>query len=92
MRKTIEDISMKILAFAVPIYRPPPKPTEIPLQEIPRNLMDLDTESNMDFEGNSPFQEGVVSEMYQRSNRSYIQEPPELDSLISTGKLVKMPT
>ena len=27
--------------------------------------------------------------MYQRPNRSYSQEPPELDSLISTGKLVQ---
>ena len=27
--------------------------------------------------------------MCQRSDRSYFQEPPELDSLISTGKLVQ---
>ena len=51
--------------------------------------MDLDTDSNMDFEENSPYQEGVILEMYQRQNRSYFQEPPELDSLISTGKQVQ---
>ena len=44
---------------------PPPKPTEIPLQEIPSKLTDLDTDINMDFEENSLYQEGVISEMYQ---------------------------
>ena len=43
----------------------------------------------MDFEENSPYQEGVISEMYQTPDRSYFQEPPELDTLISTGKLVQ---
>ena len=70
-RKIIEDTRREIPAYADPIYRPPPKPTEMPLQEIPRRLKDLDTEINMDFEDNSPYQEGVVSEMNQRPERSY---------------------
>ena len=70
-RKTIQDISREIPAYADPIYRPPPKPTEISLQEIPRKLMDLDTDINMDFEENSPYQEGVISEPYQRPDGSY---------------------
>ena len=57
------------------MYRPPPKPAEIPLQQIPRKLIHLDTDINMDFEENSPYQEGVISEMYQRPNRSYFQKP-----------------
>ena len=88
-RKAIQDVSREIPAYPDPIYRPPPKPTEIPLQEIPRKLMDLDTDINMDFKENSPYQEGVISETYQRPNRSYFQEPPELDSLISTGNLAQ---
>ena len=44
---------------------------------------------NMDFEENSPYQEGVISETYQRPDRSHFQEPSELDNLISTGKLVQ---
>ena len=44
---------------------------------------------NMDFKDTSPYEEGVISETYQRPKRSYFQEPPELDSLISTGKLVQ---
>ena len=59
------------------------------LQEITRKLTDLDTDIKTDFKENSTYQEGVISETYQRSNRSYFHEPPELDSLISTGKLVQ---
>ena len=51
--------------------------------------MDLDTDINTDFKENSPYQEGVISEMYQRPNTSYFQEPLEMDSLICTGKLVQ---
>ena len=65
----MQDIRLEIPAYADPIYRPPSKPTEIPLQVIPRKLTDLDTDAleqniNMDFEENSPYQEGVISEMY----------------------------
>ena len=67
----------------------PPRPKEISLHEFPRKLMDLDMDINMDFEENSPYQEGVISETYQRPDRSYFQEPLELDSLINTGKLVQ---
>ena len=43
-RKAIQDISRKIPMYPDPIYRPHPKPTEITLQEVPRNLSDLDPE------------------------------------------------
>ena len=51
--------------------------------------MDLDTDINVDFKENFPYQEDVISETYQRPNRSYFQEALELYSLISTGKLVQ---
>ena len=88
-RKSIQDISREIQTYTDPIYRPPSKPAEIPLQEIPRKLMDLDNDINMDFKENSPYQEGVISETYQRPSRSNFWEPPELDSPINTGKLVQ---
>ena len=49
----------EIPAYADPIYRPPPTPTEIPLQVIPRKLKDLDIDTleeeiNMDFEKKCP--------------------------------------
>ena len=51
-------------------------------------MSDFDPEINMDSEENSPFQEGVISETYQRPDKSCFQEPQELGSLINTGKLV----
>ena len=86
-RKTKQDISRDIPAYIGPNYKPPPK-NEIPLQEIVRKLMDLDIDINIDFKENSPYQESVISETYQRPDRSTFQEPPTLDSLISTAKLV----
>ena len=68
-RKMIQDISEEILTYQDPIYRPPPKPPEMPLQEIPRKLTDLDKDINMDFKENSPYQEGIISETYQRHDR-----------------------
>ena len=88
-RQTIQHISREIPTYQDPIYRPPPKLTEIPLQEIPRKLADSDTEINTDFKEKSPYQEGVISETYQRPGKSYFQEPLELDSLINTGNLVQ---
>ena len=50
---------------------------------IPRMIMDIDAmeqDINMDFEENSPYQEGVIPEMYQRPDKSYFQEPPARSS------------
>ena len=49
----------------------------------------LEQNNNMDFEENSPYQEGVILETYQRPNKLYFQEPPELQGLVSAGKLVQ---
>ena len=38
---------------------------------------------NLDFEENSPFQEGVMSKTFQRLNKSIVQEPKELGDLIN---------
>ena len=61
-----------------PIYRPSPTTTVISIQDIPRNLSDFDQENDRDFKQNSPFQKGVVSEIYKRPGKSYFQEPQEL--------------
>ena len=49
----------------------------------------MEQDINMDFEENSPHQEGVISEIYQRSDKSYFQEPPELQNIVNIGKLVQ---
>ena len=40
------------------------------------------------FEENSPFQEGIMSETFQRPDKSFFQNPKELGDLISREKLV----
>ena len=62
---TKQNINRDIPFYPVLIYRPPPKPTE--------NLQSLRIESKTDaspridleFEENSPYQEGIISETYK---------------------------
>ena len=54
-----------------------------------RDLSDTDLDRNVDIEENSPFQEGIISETYERPDKSYVQEPYELKDLIDTSKLVQ---
>ena len=70
-----------------PIKRPPPRLPDI--QEYQRTLTDSDLDMNSDFEGNSPYQEGVISESYQRPDKSYIQKPPYLGNLVDTDRLIQ---
>ena len=71
------------------MYRLPPIPVGKPLQDMPRKLTDLDMDFNIDIKENSPYQKGIISETYQRCDRLYFHEPPELDSLIDSGRLVQ---
>ena len=88
-RKSIQDTSREIPIYPDPVQRPPPKPVKLPMPKLPRSLSDFDAEINLDFKENSLFQEGVICEMYQRPDKSYFQEPQELNSLINTGRLVQ---
>ena len=51
--------------------------------------MDNDSDRKVEIEENSPFQEGIISEIYERPDTSYVQEPPELKDLIDTTKLIQ---
>ena len=78
-----------------PTYRPPSKPIR---SNMPRSqkssqsspsVENINPDINLDFEENSPFQEGVISETFQRCNKSFHQEPKELNDLINTGNLIR---
>ena len=62
--------------------RPPPKP---PDQLI--NKQDLN-DTKTDIEENSPFQENIISEIYERPDKSYFWEPVELTDLIDTKNII----
>ena len=88
-RKAIQDVAREISINPDPVYRPSPKPVKTSVPKIPGSLSDIDPELNVDFEDNSPFQEDVITRMYQRTDKSYFQEPQELESLINTGRLMQ---
>ena len=73
-----------------PYARPPPKPPDIidPLDNW-KDLLENDSDRKVEIEENSPFQEGIISEIYERPNTSYVQEPQELKDLIDTTKVIQ---
>ena len=73
-----------------PYSRPPPRPPDItdPTDSW-KDLLYNDLDRNVDIEEKSPFQEGIISEIYERPETSYIQEPQELKDLIDTTKLIQ---
>ena len=46
------------------------------------------TSINLDFEENSPLQEGIISETIQRPDKTFFQNPKELEDLIDMGNLI----
>ena len=73
-----------------PFLRPPPRPPdETAAKNNRKDLQDLDTDRKIEFEENSPHQEGIISETYERLDKSFIQEPPELKDLKDTSKLIQ---
>ena len=73
-----------------PYARPPPSPPDVtdPIDSW-KNLLDNDLDRNVYIEENSPFQEGIISEIYERPDMPYVQEPQELKDLIDTTKLIQ---
>ena len=65
-RKMMQRTSKDIPFYPDPMYRPPLKSVRIPMSEVSENI-DIDPELNTEFKENSPFQEGVTSEIYQRT-------------------------
>ena len=91
----LHQIGPKIQHRPTPCYhdsytRPPPKPPDIldPLYS-QIDLLDKDSDRKVEIEENSPFQEGIILEIYERPDNSYMQEPQELTDLVDTTKLIQ---
>ena len=70
--------------------RPPPKPPDVTNSiDSQKDLLEIDLDRKVDIEEKSPFQEGIISETYERPDRSYVQQLQELKDLIDTTKLVQ---
>ena len=63
-RSMIKDIPF----YPDPTYKPPPKPVRTPTPESSESR-DINPEINIDIKENSPFQEGVITETYQRPDK-----------------------
>ena len=73
-----------------PYTRPPPRPPDVTNSiDSWKDLLDNDLDRKVDIEENSQFQEGIISETYERPDTSYVQEPYELTDLIDTTKLTQ---
>ena len=78
-----------------PTYRPPPQliRSNVPRSQesSQRSLSEdnINPDINLDLEENSPFQEGVISEIIQRPDKSFFQDPKELNDLINMGNLIQ---
>ena len=74
--------------FTHPNTRPSPKPPDSVddrRDSRPKSAIN----PNLDFEENSPHQEGIISEMYVSPDQAYIEELQELIDLVNTSKLVQ---
>ena len=69
--------------YLVPQNRPPPKP----LDKLSKK-QEVEC-SKIEIEENLPFQEGIISEVYERPDKSYFQEPIELKDLIDTNNIIQ---
>ena len=67
----------------------PPKQQPIK-QNITQNIQEINPNPNisLDFEENSPFQEGIMSETFQRLDKSFFQNLKELADLINKEYLI----
>ena len=89
MRRKIQGQNREQPLYPDPIYRSPPRPPDNLRPNHPESKSDAGPKIDIEIEENSPHQEGIILEIYQRSDKSYFQEPKDLESLINTHNLVQ---
>ena len=92
-----ENIPEQIYVPQKPIIPIHPNQISNPIPKLPERVteneqqtdLELDLEINKDIEENSPYQEGIISEIYERPHKSQLVDPPELTDLVNTEKIVQ---
>ena len=69
--------------------KPPPRLPDIKTPDERKINLDLDLDINEEIEENFQYQEGIISQIYQRPDKSQFPEPPELADLIHTNIIVQ---
>ena len=85
----IQDTNRELPFYPDLIYRPPPRLPENLWPHSPESKPDTRPKISVEFQENSPYEEGIISKAYQRPDKSYFQELKELESLVNTGRLVQ---
>ena len=80
--------SDKVIEYPELIARPLPKPPEL-IDKSVEPKQNINSTPNVDFEENSPHQEGIILETYRNPDQSYFDETQELIDLVNTTKLVQ---
>ena len=88
-RKEIQGKNREQPFYPDPIYRPSPRPPEYLQPESPENKSVPKPKIDIEFEENSLHQEGIISVFCQRPNKSYFQQPKDLENLVDTSNLVQ---
>ena len=76
--------SVMLPPYLVQPLRPPRKPPD----DLSKKQEKKES-SKIEIEENSPFQESIISEVYERPDKSYFQELTELKDLIDTYNIVQ---
>ena len=72
--------------YPQPVMRSPPRPPDLLGSETPK--INTRKGPNLDFEENSPYQEGIITETYVSPDKSYIEQPQALTDLVDSTKLI----
>ena len=97
MEQSRENIPEQIHVQQKPIIPIHPNQISNPIPKLPERViqndkkidLDLDLDINRDIEENSPYQEGIISEVYERPHKSQLVDPPELTDLVNTERIVQ---
>ena len=91
MEQSRENIPEQIYVPQKPIIPKYPNQMPKPIPKLPERVIqiDLDLDINRDVEENSPYQEGIISEIYERPHKSQLVDHPELADLVNTEKIVQ---
>ena len=85
-RGMIQDKNSELSFYPDLICGPPPRPPENLQPHSPESKPDTRPKVDIEFEENSLYKEGIISETCQKPDKPYFQEPNDLECLVNTGK------
>ena len=88
-RRQVQDKNREHTFQPDPYFRPPSRlpdnlqPESLKINTVTKMNIDID------FVENPPHQEGIISKLYQRPNKTYFQESKDFESLVNTSNLIQ---